>query len=462
MSDKDHPKLAHVVEHLTQYVEANGATPGATLGQELRRHFSDLTLDDLGFRNLTALLRACAPLLSIVGRSGVDLLWGVEISDDLPGTELPNDLFEELLVPSAPSPVPPDQIRIARAHFEGYRSLLDVELSLSPLTLLVGANGSGKSNLLDALFRTVRLARYSPEGLFRGDHSPLRIRTRGHSGPIRCEIAGTGDYMLRWTYTDHHELVAGTPDRLESIRALQGSLVDRAFGPAQHLKLDASEIAQPTYSSERSPYVDHRGHHVPAVLASIAATDPHRFGAITDSVRRVVPRIQALRMPRAAVSREVTEVHYLDGQPVERRSRREMVGNALEAKIAGEWIPGDQLSEGTLLVIALHTILGSEHPPKLMLLDDLDRALHPGAQRALLRQLVEATTAPSLTVVATTHSPFVLDEVDADCVRVVRLDERGHTSVAPLTDAPAWQEWKGAMTAGEFWIYAGEDWLERA
>lgn len=81
---------------------------------------------------------------------------------------------------------------------------------------------------------------------------------------------------------------------------------------------------------------------------------------------------------------------------------------------------------------------------------------------ALLRQLAEAVAAPSLTVVATTHSPFVLDEVPTDCVRVVRLDDEGHTHVAPLADAPAWKDWKGSMTAGEFWIYAGEDWLEQA
>lgn len=118
------------------------------------------------------------------------------------------------------------------------------------------------------------------------------------------------------------------------------------------------------------------------MLASIAATDPDRFVAIQERVRQVVPKVQALRMPRAPVAQTVTEIHYLDGQQVERRAKREMVGNALEAKIAGEWIPGDQLSEGTLLVIALHTILGSERPPKLVLLDDLDRALHPGAQRA--------------------------------------------------------------------------------
>ena len=40
---------------------------------------------------------------------------------------------------------------LRRVHVKGYKSLVDVELSLEPLTLLMGANAAGKSNLLDAL-----------------------------------------------------------------------------------------------------------------------------------------------------------------------------------------------------------------------------------------------------------------------------------------------------------------------
>ena len=40
---------------------------------------------------------------------------------------------------------------LKRVHVKGYKSLVDVELSLEPLTLLIGPNAAGKSNLLDAL-----------------------------------------------------------------------------------------------------------------------------------------------------------------------------------------------------------------------------------------------------------------------------------------------------------------------
>ena len=40
---------------------------------------------------------------------------------------------------------------IKRIRIRGYKSLHDVEVTLEPLTLLIGSNGAGKSNLLDAI-----------------------------------------------------------------------------------------------------------------------------------------------------------------------------------------------------------------------------------------------------------------------------------------------------------------------
>ena len=35
---------------------------------------------------------------------------------------------------------------LKRVHIQGYKSLVDVELRLEPLTVLIGANASGKSD----------------------------------------------------------------------------------------------------------------------------------------------------------------------------------------------------------------------------------------------------------------------------------------------------------------------------
>ena len=47
---------------------------------------------------------------------------------------------------------------LKRIHIKGYKSLADVAVSLSPLTLLFGPNAAGKSNFLDALQLLSKLA----------------------------------------------------------------------------------------------------------------------------------------------------------------------------------------------------------------------------------------------------------------------------------------------------------------
>ena len=140
----------------------------------------------------------------------------------------------------------------------------------------------------------------------------------------------------------------------------------------------------------------------------------------------------------------------------------EVPGLSLEARMYGRWLTADQLSEGTRIVIALQTILGAPEPqPRVLLFDDLDRGLHPSAQRALAKQLKEEAEQGRVQVIASTHSPFVLDTVEPSCVRMVQMDERGHTQIAPLDSLPEWEKWRGQMTAGEFWIHAGPDWAAK-
>ena len=47
---------------------------------------------------------------------------------------------------------------LTRLHVKGYKSLIDVEVALKPLTILFGPNAAGKSNLLDAMQLLSRLA----------------------------------------------------------------------------------------------------------------------------------------------------------------------------------------------------------------------------------------------------------------------------------------------------------------
>jgi ABC-type multidrug transport system ATPase subunit len=141
--------------------------------------------------------------------------------------------------------------------------------------------------------------------------------------------------------------------------------------------------------------------------------------------------------------------------------RRDYVGDALVFDLVGAPdIPGQMVSEGTLLVLGLLAVfLGPGHPD-LLLLDDLDRGLHPRAQQdliTLLRRLLEQH--PEKQIVATTHSPFLLDGLNAQEIRLTTLREDGSVACGRLVEHAQFEKWKDTMTPGELWSVFGEKWV---
>lgn len=123
-------------------------------------------------------------------------------------------------------------------------------------------------------------------------------------------------------------------------------------------------------------------------------------------------------------------------------------------------IPAHAVSEGTLLALGLLTVIVNENRPKLLLLDDIEQALHPKALGDLvdaLRGLLEKY--PDLQILATSHSPYLLDHLEPEEIWLTNLDEEGHTVAGRLQDHPEFDDWKDEMSPGEFWSYVGEDWL---
>ena len=118
------------------------------------------------------------------------------------------------------------------------------------------------------------------------------------------------------------------------------------------------------------------------------------------------------------------------------------------------------MSEGTLLTLGLLTVLAVPFHTGTILIDDLERGLHPKALGELVRQLRRVQEQyPELQVVATSHSPYLLDHFKAEEILLTSLDEEGYAVVKPLTDHPEYERWKDLMAPGEFWSTVGESWI---
>ena len=123
-------------------------------------------------------------------------------------------------------------------------------------------------------------------------------------------------------------------------------------------------------------------------------------------------------------------------------------------------LPAHGASEGTLITLGILTAIMSRRGAHLVLLDDLERAIHPRAIADLvaeLRGLLELF--PDLQIVATSHSPYLVDHLAPEEVRLMIADERRVTCAA-LGDHPQIDRWKEVMRPGEMWSMVGEEWVK--
>ncbi len=81
---------------------------------------------------------------------------------------------------------------IQKVHIQNFKSLREVSVELERFTVFVGANGSGKTSLLEAIHNAVRAATGDPQKVFAHERHGDWVYTRGGAGDlsIRCETEG--------------------------------------------------------------------------------------------------------------------------------------------------------------------------------------------------------------------------------------------------------------------------------
>lgn len=339
---------------------------------------------------------------------------------------------------------------ITRLQVRGFKSLLDVDVTLGPLTVFVGANGSGKTSVLEAIDF---LQRIPPNGPVEWSFSRILSRQGTGSAVIIADIASEGAqgrFELRFA-EETLELIGLRDDEEPSTTKRPIELSPWAQNAARGIslyRLDAQAMANAAYSDETNPVLDFDGENLAAVLDALQGEARERFDEIERRMIGFVPTLRRLRVKRARARMG--------------SGKREVTGHqvAFDFENASD-ISAEDASEGTLLLLGLLTVIESKPRGDMtIMLDDLDRALHPKAQRELVGYLHELVRSrPGLQIIATTHSPYLVEHLDYEEVRAITQAPDGTSVVASLADHPQAERWREEMSAGEFWSSVGESWV---
>lgn len=349
-------------------------------------------------------------------------------------------------------------------HITGFASLADVRLELSRTTVLVGANGSGKSNLLRALkmaplIRTASLQRFVADVggaaalLHYGPkHTPslrLSLEFADDRGPVRYEAElsyAAGDRLAfkEETVLDHP---AAADKAIESSLGEghweselgdsngQPTGVQRASWWIARMNFfhfhdtSATSSLRPHARVEDDQYLRSDGSNLAAYLLRLANSTEHADASawrrINHLVRRIAPAVKELAP--TAVNGTAARLDWID-------DRDERFGV-------------HQLSDGTLRAISLITALGqpTERLPKFITIDEPELGLHPAAI-AVLAELAHAV-APHTQVLFATQSTALLDHFDpAD---IVVAERRNGATEFQRLDGDALERWLEDYSMGQ-------------
>lgn len=331
-------------------------------------------------------------------------------------------------------------LRINKLCIRNYKSLEDVELSLGPLTVFVGPNNAGKSNILDALAFVRDLARIgAPAVHSRGGFSLLVwggdlkrqvemefevVEMQGEEGISQgtCRLAMVGGPV-------HYEVTELSPGQTQPVpkwdEPYQSWIARWGF-----YKLDPSRMAQPV-AARRESRLGEKGENISALLHTLQAEMPEQFQELEGLLKSAIPELARLLTPLTEEGRT-----YLAW---------EEAGHELR-------IPTWAMSEGSLrLVGILGAVLAPEHPP-LMGIEEPETCIHPG----LLEWVVEVLRMASrrMQVLVTTHSPHLLNYLKPEEVVIVEKEE-GKTRCSKVADHRGLQKALRVLGLGELW-YSGE------
>lgn len=345
---------------------------------------------------------------------------------------------------------------IHHVDFHNFKALRDVSLDLERLTVLVGPNASGKTSVLEGLHYLAELQSKRPQEVLGTDEDLRALATR-HDGHVMVLACSTSKHDLEFRVSPAPRGVPGKEFVVRE-RAPDEPATDTS---ALLLRLDVNRLTAPSYSEEPIPQMESDGAGLASVLAYLSSNSVGSITEIQEALRTVVPSVLEIRTPRARVTRIETEVITQGGKSFTHRGDRVYWGNSIEFDMVGAArIPAHMASEGTMLVLGLLAAIMGPSRPEVVLMDDLDRSLHPKAQAdlvGLLRKLLDQH--PDMQIVATSHSPYLLDHLRPEEVRLTTLRDDGSVACGRLDEHPEFDKWKESMTPGEFWSMVGEQWL---
>jgi predicted ATPase len=352
-------------------------------------------------------------------------------------------------------------------------------VKLTPLTVFIGDNGSGKSSLLEGLEtyqETVSRGLDAAIARWLGFEYVWNKRARHHQKHVRTED-GTYEnpmvfvlkgWVLRGSFTVRMEISADPS--INDIRIEKEFLKisrDRLIQRDRHGNASLHLPPDPARNEQFHPFDS----AIPRDFAKIVESwqflslDPRRIGMPTRQI--MPPGPSKLQRDGSNLGQYLWEIHERDlvafegilealrfvlpfasdiqsriAQEIERLVHLQMTEEDFK-------VPGWLLSTGTLRILAILAVLRHPNPPPLLVIEEVENGLDPRTMHLLVEEIRAVITAQTTQVILTTHSPYLLDLLDLSHIVVTERVNGESTFVRP--DEESLKGWARSFSPGRLY-----------
>lgn len=327
---------------------------------------------------------------------------------------------------------------IERIRFKNFKALKAAEVKLGPFNLIVGPNGSGKTSVLLGFEILAKPEHYSNRQL-------VSLGTDAKAYKVEV-VWNTGRISFWGTRTPPDS--RGIPPKVsyEQINNEKPSGQDlndfsSAIQTTRVYALEPAKMSQ-LVDSRHPAELSRSGDNLAGAMTHLRDKDEDAYDQMRAEMQRWLPEFDSI------------------GFKNDQNGNRELFLRQVSTK---QLIAARELSEGTLLALALLTIVYQPGAPTLIGLEEPDRGLHPRLLRDL-RDALYRLSFPSdyglkrkpVQVVATTHSPLFLDlfKDHPEHIIIAEKASDGSSTFRNLADDPQLLEQIGDAPLGEVW-YSG-------
>lgn len=347
---------------------------------------------------------------------------------------------------------------------EGFKSIKNMELELKPINVLIGSNGSGKSNFI-AFFRMVhaifnrQLQRYVIEEkadnlLYFGRkktemlYGKMSFTTdkknvnacwfrlaQTKEGGLFIEEEGSGynvsrdnDYQDYFTYKSLEESLIRNSESFRD-RYLSDYLSNLQI---YHFHdTSATSMLRTGCDIADNLYLKQDGRNLPAFLYYLKMEHSKTFKRLEKTIQQVAPYIDHLILEPSRLNKKEIELRWVEKSD-------------LESSFSAY-----QFSDGTLRFIALATVLMQPEPPAVVIIDEPELGLHPQSVTKLAG-LIKSASAKTQVIIST-QSVNLVDCFEPEDIVAVDRNEEEKQSVFKRLESDSLKTWLEEYSLGDLW-----------